>query len=144
MEEQLISFETAKLAKEKGFVEKVYAFYKNPTDRGTFKEGTLDYAGSDYDPETFEEIIFDYNTLNSHYYEDKEYFSAPTQSLLQRWLREVHNINIYVAFCEYVIISENNWKFSFDNPTKQQYWRGKFNSHEEALEAGLQEALKLI
>lgn len=72
------------------------------------------------------------------------YISRPTQSLLQKWLREIHGINVYVAYCEYSIKSENTWSFTLDNPTKLQNWQESFNSYEEALGKGLQEALKLI
>jgi hypothetical protein len=62
----------------------------------------------------------------------------PTQSLLQRWLREVHNIDINMAKDSldiYHCSVYNN--LTVCNPLfSRQY--------EEALEKGLQEALKLI
>ncbi len=72
MEEQLISFETAKLAKEKGF-DIICQKGFNPNN-GNIIEGNL---------------WFVLNTLESNYH-----IQCPTQSLLQRWLREVHNIHI--------------------------------------------------
>lgn len=93
MEEQLIEFHTALLAKEKGF----------------------DWLG-------------------------KGLYRTTSQSLLQRWLREIHNINVYsYPFKDHA--SDYNepivWKNSH---TRQQ----EFNTYEEALEKGLYEALKVI
>jgi hypothetical protein len=70
-----------------------------------------------------------------------------TQSLLARWLREVHNTIVLITI-------------SFDNDSKLVFtydifnikgdhlagvnWRGGNKVYELAMEAGLQEALKLI
>jgi len=69
MKEQLISFKTAKLAKEKGFNEPCSMWYEGHTLSPSEKPG--------------------YNS------EDPTEYAAPTQSLLQKWLREKHNIDIY-------------------------------------------------
>lgn len=96
--------------------------------------------------------------LENNYYDtfdNKEigfYLAAPTQSVLQEWLRDVHEINVFV-FCYgfgYYPIHDN-----IPLPTsKVEYvdrrWNVKnelnlgFNTYEEALEIGLFEALKLI
>lgn len=78
MEETLIDYETAKLAKEKGFDWNTDYYYNT--------DGESRYA-SYYDP-----------TPNNR--GDMSWFSggntfccaAPTQSLLQKWLRDVHSI----------------------------------------------------
>lgn len=72
MQEELITFETAKLAKEKGFIK-----YTNFRYMSKDVEGCLVNIG-------------DLTTLAG------ADISAPTQSLLQRWLREVHNIDVKV------------------------------------------------
>ena len=67
--------------------------------------------------------------------------NIPTQSLLQKWLREVYNINVYVQvgfagdLYQYVI----KW---YDIAYKEQYGHGS-KTYEQELEKGLQEALKL-
>ena len=69
----------------------------------------------------------------------------PTQSLLQKWLREVHCIDVisYPSFMGvnlnyyYVIIKDRD----FNNPIQQE---SLGMTYEAALEAGLLEALKLI
>ena len=167
MEEQLISFETAKLAKEKDFNILQHSYY---FEDGEFKEnslkGTNGYYGEEYE--------FNLSEFNENW-NDKwltkktgdrcfgcskqkgylETFSAPTQSLLQRWLREVHNI--YVE--SYHDLTSDGTKIQFytswgflqqkDKNGNQNVngWYDEYNdwkTYEEALEIGLQEALKLI
>lgn len=113
MKEKLVSFETAKLAKEKGF---------------DFLPWTwIEIAGKD-----FEEMLGKISNT------DRKYF--PTQSLLQKWLREVHNIHIST------IIRVGTGKYRVRIDYKHlEIWKneicGIFNTYEEALEKGLQEAL---
>ena len=67
------------------------------------------------------------------------YINRPTQSLLQRWLREVHSIN--------VLIKQGygwEWYITKHNGIATKLHDGTYNFYEEALEAGLLEALKLI
>ncbi len=134
MQEDLITFETAKLAKEKGF--DIPCRYSVTKENGQEEyEDSIHWTGDDFTVESMLEAKG--NTGEDH-------FLAPTQSLLQKWLREVYNIIIYV-------------KPGFDNLGKEEeyYWNikirnkifikdGGFKTHEEALEIGLQEALKLI
>ena len=167
MKEQLISFETAKLAKEKDFNILQHSYY---FEDGEFKEnslkGTNGYYGEEYE--------FDLSEFNENW-NDKwltkktgdrcfgcskqkgylETFSAPTQSLLQRWLREVHNI--YVE--SYHDLTSDGTKIQFytswgflqqkdkNGNRNVNGWYDEYNdwkTYEEALEIGLQEALKLI
>lgn len=74
---------------------------------------------------------------------------APSQALLQKWLREIHNIHItmnisnignyYAQVYEFIPENKNNIFFF-----KSQNVFEKMNSYEEAMEVGLLEALKLI
>lgn len=70
------------------------------------------------------------------------FFGTPltTQSLLQKWLREVHKFNVTPHF--YV---KSGWSCRIE-PLYHfgSIWTNHFNSYEESLEAGLKEALKLI
>ena len=138
MTEELISFETAKLAKEKSFDEKVYREYdKSGYLRCTSK--TADVVLGPYD-----------ESLKSTEY------PAPTQSLLQRWLREVHNIEVLISRIppEAALADKNKGKNILKN-YNCYIWNLNSNPrianngtfldiYEEALEIGLQEALKLI
>ena len=138
MEEQLISYETAKLAKEKGFDEKVYREY----DKSGYLRCTSKSADVVLGP--YDELL-----------KSTEY-PAPTQTLLQKWLREVHNIEVLISRIppEAVLASKNNGKnilknyncyvWSFNNNPRIAN-NGSFQDiYEEALEIGLYQALKLI
>jgi len=118
MHETLISFKTAKLAKEKGFDKIVIASRKG------------------------KEMIL----------------HCPTQSLLQKWIREAHNIFLTI-YCDchgkydYHMYDVNISKQCGVNLENQVDESGcfeigqniyKFNSYEEALEEGLYEILKII
>lgn len=121
MEEQLISFETAKLAKEKGF-----------------------YTGT------------------HNIYEWQESYEMVPQSLLQKWLREVHKLHLNIVYShdhnKYSVEgfdefnadelrkrnprSKGRFPYPYQSKFKRHYWN--YKTYEEALEYGLQEALKLI
>ncbi len=130
MEDTRVTFETAKLAKEKGFFQETnrleipYYNYK-----GEFKGDVSDWRIRKY--------IRGENTS------DIEFVSAPTQSLLAKWLREEHNIIVLV---DYEGIDGYYYKFySYKEGNKNYDASDKnYNTYEEALEAGIQEALKLI
>lgn len=147
--EVLLQLNTAQLAKEKGFDIPCEYFYRC-------------YVDSD-EPDLYhyEEVRgsgFAYLRENK---EDFEY-SAPTQSLLQKWLREVHNLRVFCTF-ETIDDSETAWVWNIvsDNEKgkgkKKDTWdfydritsfdEGRmrwYNEYEDALEDGLFEALKLI
>jgi hypothetical protein len=137
MQEQLISFETAKLAKEKGFEQNEYdACY---TDNGQY------YVSGNLLSER----------ITGKPRPDIQY-SAPTQSLLQKWIREVHKINVEAnrlpninkyrcLFVPHVIVPKSfKTKKDYYNVSKNYYCNTNFDNYEQALEIGLQEALKLI
>jgi len=126
MEEQLISFETATLAEEKGFIlsHPLYLYDKNGKILDLKK--SFDLARNTY--------LLKYDiTL------------APTQSLLQKWLREVHNIHVIPIpynISSKEIVYRNRIVYFKDNMEQNKYiGLGIF---EQSLEVGLQEALKLI
>ena len=145
MQEQLVLYETAKLAKEKGFDWKVSLHYESNGNR------------------FIDKVECNFNNVEL-------ICSAPTQSLLQKWLREVHNIHIEVLpryqpkklNTEEVLYS---WAISckpFDKYDGHNdvlnHWIGIHNgapyiedifyhvvkTYEEALEIGLYQALLLL
>ena len=134
MEEQLISFETAKLAKEKGFNALCYDAFNSKGN--LYSNGWCEYL---YDNKV--EIPFRSGVLES-----KDVL-APTQSLLAKWLREKHDIHFEIKPIfdvneirpYHISISKNlsgkNFKYKII---------GTRETYEEALKIGLQEALKLI
>lgn len=123
MQEELITFETAKLAKEKGFDVTVPQGYNSEE---------LDYQRFGL-PKGIQFGICT-NTLPTS-------FTAPSQSLLQRWLREVYNIHI--AVLPKILPSNEIKYYCFKGKIKKDF-KDLYNTYEEALEDGLQEALKLI
>ena len=136
MKEQLITFETAKLAKEKGFDENCYSYYKNEELKlGPFcKTITSNLYGKRTE-------IFKYT--NS---EKDNHITAPTQSLLQKWLREEHQIYVEAHIAIYTSQTfawHLAYRFGAEVRTNgcTEYI---YTTYEEALEIGLQEALKLI
>ena len=132
MEDTLINFETAKLAKDKGFNWKVSLHYESNGNR------------------FFDKVECNFNNVEL-------ICSAPTQSLLQKWLREVHNINVESNYlpnikkyrCLFIPMTLKK-PSEYSTPrtafTSRLNYLGKenYNTYEKALEAGLQEALKLI
>jgi len=136
MEDTRVTFETAKLAKEKGFFQETnrleipYYNYK-----GEFKGDVSDWRIRKY--------IRGENTS------DIEFVSAPTQSLLAKWLREEYSIRVYpiqkiagdFGFEIYIPNKDNPVGKPFE---RLAYFTLHFKTYEEAYEIGLQEALKLI
>ena len=121
MEEQLIIFETAKLAKEKGFDEPTKFLYSQ---------------WSRLMPEQTNA------SRNSSPSIGDIYFNACTQSLLQKWLREVHKLDITVALVAngygFYIHKDRNYTNDGDS------YGVSGHTYEIALEEGLKQALKLI
>lgn len=132
MQESLITFETAKLAKKKGFDEKC---------SDCFNEHDMLFSCGWCEEIIDNDIIipFDYADLKQLKY---TYILRPTQSLLQKWLREVHNID--------VLPSKPNGNHSKDYISKiyingtRLKWVGHSENYENVFEIGLQEGLKLI
>ena len=127
LEEKLISFETAILAKEKGFELNSICYYQ------LYSEGQLRYK------------LFTEEDENGGYVNEDSLnrIAVVTQTLLQKWLREVHEISIKID--DYYTNSRVRFDYNVcelgsqeDNPV------GIFETYEEALEIGLQEALKQI
>lgn len=128
MEEQLVGVGVAVLAKSIGFNIPVLNYYYGVNI-----------------PEKFGQQIINHNDsiFNTCY-------SAPTQSLLQRWLREVHNIQIDVNFDSDDFTQDKNARMQykawvFYPKTGYETIEAKlFDTYEQALEEGLKEALMLI
>ena len=137
MEEELISFETAKLAKEVGFNWQCYHHF----DADKVLQAHYEENESSTDVEfrvDLEDLLDTWNNFKS------EACSAPTQSLLAKWLREVHNIFICIkiGFGEGVWYTYHVEKLS--DPDFIIDADNSWNTYEKALEVGLLQALKLI
>ena len=116
--EELITLETAKLAKSKGFDWKVKHYF------------TLLYTGNGFG-----------NGYN--YNAEPNQASRPTQAVLQRWLREVHQIHIVVDHYK-----KGNYSARLadagDNSLSIELFGEVFETYELALEAALKESLNQL
>lgn len=131
MRDDVILLDTAKLARDKGF--------KIPCDARYY-----------WDYKWKLSLMGVVKCTNSGDLKDGENVSycAPTQSLIQKWLRDEHKIYVTVSSIEYgeSIIFDYSIKqkaqiFGFsDIQSKIQ----EFKTYEEALEAGIIKALNLI
>jgi hypothetical protein len=133
MKEQLVSLKTARSAKKQGFKERCHYF---------FNEGSGWKVQEDY------------------MLRQDKIIEAPSQSLLQKWLREEKNIVVEVNFNDSLFrrlheaahkkTSLNYHWTTFTNTSDPQFIYNKFYSdntfetYEEALEEGLQRALKMV
>lgn len=143
MKEQLVSLEAAKFAKEVGF--NILCF--DYVDVHGEENSVMGFIGDNFEEK------YEYAKEFIDYY-------LPTQSLLQRWLREVHNIRVFVTF-ETIDNSETAWIWNITKDNLEGKGRKKdtwdfydtynsfskmswFNIYEQALEVGLFEALRLI
>lgn len=126
MKEELVALETAKMLKEKGFDERTLYAYQN--------NGML-CCNAD-------RIAISYNSLPIYQ------ICAPIQSFAQKWLRETKNLHISIIrnACGYGydICKADNGTHIADGMYKGPNDGGQWDTYEEALEAGIQEALKLI
>ena len=120
-QEDYVSFETAKLLKEKGFDVYVSSFYNN--------EGGFNRKEADW------------NWNNGPYY------SAPTLQMAMKWLREVHNYDISICLDSYVepydneyyiVIRRRKVRFEEVSPCEQVY----FKTYEEACESAIKYCLE--
>lgn len=128
MEEQLISFETAKLAKEKGFKIPTKVMYKgNEKSYGHNNEWGIDEKRLD----------------GKFPYTNQQWYSIPAQSVLQKWLREKYDIDVIIN--TYRNQNQKYYKYFISEKSKDVIKSEEYyNIYEDALEIGLQEALKLI
>jgi hypothetical protein len=134
MKEELIGFKTAKLAKEKGFKELCSdAFAEiNMMIHSEISLLTIDPPFGK--KSNLEELVYN-NRL-------QKIILRPTQSFLQRWLREEHNIHIMIYH-----YSDNLYHLMIEKDNKMcinHYDTKGYNTYEESIEKGLFKALKLI
>lgn len=126
MKEQLITFDTAKLAKEKGFEilfpDNYYVYDKN------HEKYILRILSGKRD------------VFNGEY-------SAPTQSLLQKWLREEHGVMVYMNVMPLSSVIDWGYTIRYGKDIGRLIMSEEpllFKNYEEALEKGISEALNLI
>lgn len=130
--EEICTYEVCKVAKEKGFnvpTDRYYHIYDDVIEAQNSLEMTSDGC-ADF-----------YNSLNQCR------CAAPTQSLLQRWLREEKNIVVEIGWFS----MEQKYYWSVFDTTKDDMFASfippaksmsRYDTWEQALECGLKYALK--
>ena len=117
--EDYVSYETAKLLKEKGFDVYVRSYY----EKNEYKT-----------KEEFNEnsALWNWNISSFRY-------SAPTLQMAMKWLREVHNIAIETEW-------EHLWyayvKPMTSKPSEEDYYQCKSSKYEEACESAVRYCLE--
>lgn len=149
MNDVRITLETAKILKEKNFDIWVYGsiteYVVSQKDREHPEGGgSFGWEKGEIEPDP---TNFFCNGHGGCDYSNKKYkmYAAPTQSLLQRWFREVHNIQVYCysntkngegVYRDYVVNVNGN----AINDARDE----EFQTYEDALELGLQLVLEMI
>lgn len=120
--EQYVTFDTAKMLKKAGFDCRVNRYFQIPYFSGEAKEKSMLTA------------------INNNRYPRN--YSRPTQAVAARWLREVY----HYAVCIWFTKDHEKWFYAYRTVFDTDYniSEYKYDSYEAALEAGLQECLKLI
>ena len=132
--EQYVTYKTANLLKEKGFNWECLTRYDKPI----FSNNVSIFT---------EANAIDWNT---YYYGSYYKFSAPTQQMACRWLREEHNIHIMptidsdayrtqkIFYGAMIASFNNNGDISYHGPL----YENGYNEPEDAIEAALEYVLK--
>jgi hypothetical protein len=153
MKEVLVEFKTARIAKKIGFNVKTTHYYV--LNHSTFKADKISKQFRTPIEDNLNILqLCDLSKGQPHL------ALAPTQSLLQKWLREEKNILVEVVFNDSLARklfeaahkkTSLNFHWSIYTSIKdpehiyEKFWSDDtFETYEEALEEGLQKALKLI
>lgn len=132
--DELVTYEVAKLAKEKGFDEECRDFYCNDKRQKRITRTSCNRQVTSFD--------YCSNSTLEDYDSPKEYFhiAAPTQSLLQRWLREEKGV-IVIPYYRSV---RKEWSATYEllSPYTFKDLRKCFGTYELALQDALKYALE--
>lgn len=125
--EDYVSFETAKLLKDKGFDENCAALYD-------LRTGEISQQGVGY-------------VFNNSQWEN--FITAPTLQMAMKWLREVHNIAISVyVFNRYLPIEANDIIYTCDIATTSMAPNDGFlrlaGPYEEVCESAIKHCLEKL
>jgi hypothetical protein len=129
--EDYVSFEIAKLLKEKGFDGECQGYYEVPTKISLQKDvrKQLNVLPKNWNEYNKECVVC-------------EYISIPTHQMVLKWLREVHNIHctIDIGYGSKAMYFSNVYSTKKSGALHNE--TGYYNSYEEAVEAALLYVLK--
>lgn len=124
--EDYVSFEIAKLLKEKGFDEPCECLYDTENNDVSIVNGWMNISNSEL--------------------EEREFvcYSAPTLQMTMKWLREVHNYNIEIDTIGQKFRNTLFWRSVIYNLEHdiECYREEDFKSYEEACEAAIKYCLE--
>ena len=127
--EDYVSFDIAKLLKEKGFDEPCECFYDTENNDPSIVNGWMVISNSELEKREF------------------VCYSAPTLQMAMKWLRDIHNYSISICLDSYVEPYDNEYYilirrkkdlFEEISPCEQVY----FKTYEEAAEAAIKYCLE--
>ena len=127
MTEEICTYEVAKLAKEKGFKWKCRDYYNMYSELRVNGIYAIEYTNSQI---------------------DDGYMTAPTQSQLQKWLREEKKLHIEIiatASGYYWVLNKTNGTSITDSDVLDRWTNedsGRFDIYEQALEDALKYSLE--
>ena len=119
--EEYITIETAQLLKKKGFHVKIYDYYC-----GDFPMSSINKS--------------DHNNCKWGETEKVSYCSRPTQSVVQKWLRDEHNIHVSP---KELWSRDKTYVFGFACTVNGSFIK-TFDNHEDAFEDGLVISLNML
>ena len=149
--EDYVSFETAKLLKEKGFNEECFMFWRY--DKANDEDDTDGISLSSWNEDNSNRVT---NSELDEYFDDEfrsEGYLAPTLQMAMRWLREVHHIVIVIQPLSFNGAKDclcDNWTYSVwvDYNLKigesLRNVNGYYSTYEEACEAAIKSGLFFV
>ena len=124
--EDYVSFETAKLLKEKGFDEDINFWYN--------ENGNEIFYQQKYD------IMYNWRVRQG-----LEIYQCPTLQMAMKWLREVHKLHITILWDCGAYTGKNSFYYHInriDNYEDKGYNKIGFNSYEQTAEEAIKYCLK--
>ena len=146
--EDYVSFEVAKLLKEKGFKEWCRCCYgvavlHNGEDISFDEECELKDEGRENEIEYVDGgTFYYYNCKNDE--EDTNVWAVPTLQMTMKWLREVHYYNIEIDTLGMMELNTLSWRSAVYYLVNENecYCEDGFDSYEEAAEAAIKYCLE--
>ena len=124
IQEAYVSFETAKLLKEKGFDENTLMVYMSYGD--LCKCNRYDSIRNS-----------NYNDITKNYFE----CTAPTHQMAMKWLREIYRIDIVIKISDPLVNDRKYYCVIWDK-NNDSYILDLLNSYEDAVEGAIKYCLE--
>ena len=140
--EDYVSFETAKLLKEKGFDEPVRMYFKvNNYPSDTTIQNIKKATGKDMEQIEVNSL---FNTEDEPFFnsvegKDENLFAYPTLQMTMKWLRDIHNFDI-IAYPQF---DDSKWTyFAIIFKLSFPYTQIKLNDNKDKKEDAYEDAIK--